>query len=364
MKIRLIVAMLLACLCSQLYAAEFSLFGDAKVVFDNDAKTTYFELGELDFTLYEDLSETSSVTADIIYAKSEHGYEIDVERLLITKKVHDLFSVTLGKFHKPVGFWLHNFHHASLSQDTITSPFFLENDETHEGVFPTHLIGLLFEGIGKAWSYQFGVVNSNGINTENSQVPDFTTSIETINGKDPSKEKTVIGRLTFGPRSWPVEFGLFAMQNDVVETGETNTLVEPGKAVFEQLVYGLDINLRTRYFYLFGEYIDMAFKDNADINQPPFVASVEDYNAQAFYAQLGVYLGDHLTAAVRYESLDFEENSTYFDIQGILPETRKILAFKYKFDDSNALRFEVNDAHRNEQEDVTYYSLQWFFYLL
>ena len=84
------------------------------------------------------------------------------------------------------------------------------------------------------------------------------------------------------------------MQNDVVETGETNTLVEPGKAVFEQLVYGLDINLRTRYFYLFGEYIDMAFKDNADINQPPLpnLSVISPIAHPSVFGKSGSYIFD------------------------------------------------------------------------
>jgi len=287
-----------------------------------------------------------------------------VERLSITKEVDNLLYFTFGKYYKPVGFWFHNFNHASLAQDTVSRPFYLENEDTHTGVYPTHLIGLLMGGDAESWSYQFSVSNSTGLDTTDIPGTNDTTTIELINGKDPSSDKTLVLRLTYGPQSWPVEFGFFAMQNDVVELGDTNTMVNHGDSLFDQSIYGFDFNLSINFFYMFAEYVNITTEDNPDLTSPPYIAQEDSYDASAYYAQIGFRIGPKFTTALRYEALDFPENSTYFDLQGILPENRIVLGLKYKFDDSNALRFEINKAEQENLEDETSFTLQWMFFLL
>ena len=115
---------------------------------------------------------------------------------------------------------------------------------------------------------------------------------------------------------------------------------------------------------MFAEYVNITTEDNPDLTSPPYIAQEESYDASAYYAQIGFRIGPKFTTALRYESLDFPENSTYFDLQGILPENRIVLGLKYKFDDSNALRFEINNAEQENLEDETSYTLQWMFFLL
>ena len=75
-------------------------------------------------------------------------------------------------------------------------------------------------------------------------------------------------------------------------------------------------------------------------------------------------MGERYTAALRYEALDFDDDSTYFDLQGIFSENRIVLGLKYKFDESNAIRFEINNARQKDKDDETTYTLQWMFFLL
>jgi len=358
-----IIALLLMLVCGKVFAVEFSFFGDAKVTHDNE-DTASFGLGELNFIFSGDLSESTSTIADIMYTNGEQGYEIIVERLAITKEVNPLLYFTFGKYYKPVGFWLHNFNHASLAQDTVSRPFYLENSQTHTGVYPTHLIGLLTGGDTDNWSYQFSISNSTGIDTANIPGSNDTASIELINGKDPGKGKTFVLRLTYNPQSGPFEFGFFAMKNSVVELGNSNTLIKRGDSMFDQNIFGVDFNLSINFFYMFAEYVSINTTDNPDMTSLPYFAQDNPYKASAYYAQMGFRMGEKFTTALRYEALDFADYSTYFDLQGIVPENRTVLGLKYKFDESNAIRFEINNAEQKNKDAEMTFTLQWMFFLL
>jgi len=363
MKNNRIIAVLLMLVCGKVFAVEFSFFGDAKVIHDSD-NTASFELGELNFIFSGDLSETTSTIADVMFTNGVQGYDIVVERLAITKEVSPLLYFTFGKYYKPVGFWLHNFNHASLAQDTVSRPFYLENPKTHSGIYPTHLIGLLMGGDATNWSYQLSVSNSTGIDTTSIPGSNDTETIELINGKDPGDDKTLVLRLTYNPLSSPLEFGFFAMKNSVVELGDTNTLVKRGENMFDQNIIGVDFNFSVNYFYMFAEYVNINTEDNPDMTSLPYVAQENPYNASAYYAQMGLRMGEKFTTALRYEALDFADNSTYFDLQGIVPENRTVLGLKYKFDESNAIRFEVNNATQKDKDAAMSFTLQWMFFLL
>jgi hypothetical protein len=167
----------------------------------------------------------------------------------------------------------------------------------------------------------------------------------------------------------PLELGIFGMLNDIVEIGEDPdlTMVEAGEKLFEQQVLGVDANFYTNKFYMFGEFYRMEFKDNQDVNAsivnyyPP---QQEPYKSIAYYMQMGYRFTDKFTLAARYESLDFDEGSTFFDIQGIAPEKRNLLIFNYRVEESNVFRLEIRQEDRDKQDSETIYELQWFFYLL
>jgi hypothetical protein len=62
--------------------------------------------------------------------------------------------------------------------------------------------------------------------------------------------------------------------------------------------------------------------------------------------------------------LDFDSGSTFFDIQGIVPEKRNLVTLNYRIEESNVLRLEARQENRENQDSEMIYGLQWFFYLL
>ena len=345
-------------------AVEFSLYGD--VQYQSSEHEDTFALGPLHIIADQEISETASVTMDLVFEEHEGEFEPHLERFYLTKSFTENFNFTAGRFQKTLGFWRHNFHHGSLSQDTITRPFFLESEEIEEGVFPAHLIGLLFGYESLKTTLQIALSNSSGMNTEVITSPEDTTKMESLNTKDPSSDKSFVTRATYRIVR-PLELGVFFMLNDIVETGEDPdiTMVEYGEKLMEQQVIGFDANYFSKTFYAFGEFYQLTFDDNQDVNPSSnYQPRSESYKAIAYYLQLGYRFTNKFSLAARRESLDFDEGSTFFDMQGIVPETRNVFALNYRIEESNVFRFEVRQENREEQDSETIYGLQWFFYLL
>jgi hypothetical protein len=346
-------------------AVEFSLYGD--VQYQSSELEDTFVLGPFHIIADQEISDTTLITLDLAFEEHEHAFETHLERFYLKKSFSDHFNFTVGRFQKTLGLWRHNFHHGSLSQDTITRPFFLESEEIEEGIFPAHLIGLLFGYESQKTTFQLAASNSSGMDTETVVNPDDTAYMESLNTSDPSSGKTLVTRFTYRIVE-PLELGFFAMRNDVVEIGEDHdfTMVEHGETLFEQQVLGFDASWFIKKFYAFGEFYQLTIDDNQETNPAfPYSPNSDSYKAIAYYLQLGYRITNKFTLALRRESLDFDSgSSTFFDIQGIVPETRNVLALNYHIEESNVLRFEARQEERENQDTETFYGLQWFFYLL
>ena len=359
------VLVLLISLSQTVLAVEFSMHGDVKYRSSEHEDT--FILGPLHIIADQEISNTAFITMDLTFEEHEGEFETHLERFFIGKTFAENFNVTAGRFQKTLGFWRQNFHHGSMSQDAITRPFFLESEEIEEGVFPAHLIGLLLGYESENATFQLAASNSAGMNTEFISEPEDTTEMVSLNTHDPSSDKTLVARATY--RMGSLEMGIFGMLNDIVEIGEDPelTMVEPGEKLFEQQVLGVDANFFAKKFYMFGEFYSIEFKDNQDVNASIvnyYSPQAEPYKSVAYYLQMGYRFTNKFTLAARYESLNFDEGSTFFDIQGIVPETRNLVIFNYHIEESNMLRFEIRKENREDEDSETIYELQWFFYLL
>lgn len=362
-KYFLFLPVLIAIASSESWAAEFSLFGD--VQYQSRPEENGFILGPLDLIVDQALSDTTSVVSDLLFEDHDGAFEYHLDRLFLNKALGKHYSFTAGRFQKPLGFWSHNFHHGSIAQDTVSRPFFLESDEYEDGIFPVHLVGALLGYESAKSTFQLAVANNTGMNTQGIAGPEDTTSIHTINLNDPGSGKALVTRLTFRPTSGPLELGLISMLNHIVETGEDSsaTIVNRGDTLFDQQVYGFDASYFSKRFYSFGEIYKLIIKDNQSIDAAGYTPNSGSYSATAYYIQVGYRITDTVTVAARHESLDFDDGA-YFAIQGIAPETRNLIALKYRIEESNAFRVEIRQQHRQDHDSETVYAVQWFFYLL
>lgn len=342
-------------------ALEFSLFGDTSYTYSDSTQS--FAIGSFNLIADQHVSDTTSITTDLIFETGGHGIEIELERFKITKET-ELTDITLGRFHKTLGFWNHNFNHGSLSQDTASRPFFLELDHSHEGIFPAHLVGLLLGKEYKGSSWQFAYANNAGMNTDetNTTDPEPEAAMKSLNSGDTSKFKSYAFRGTY-QLTTGFEVGLFLLANNIIETGDAANLgVEHGDILFTQEVVGLDASFKTPNYYAFGEYYHIIIEDNPAITGISFNNS--SYTADAYYIQLGYRYSEKIRLALRYESLDFDSNATLLALHHLEPETRVVAALNYRMEESNSLRLEINQIDQQGHDPETTVTLQWFFYLL
>lgn len=362
---RILFVVLLLTGITPVHAFEFSMFADATLNSGNDEQNN-FAIGQIELLAEQNLSDKTYAIVDVMVEAKSHETQTDIERLSINRMVGDHFEFGVGRYIRPLGFWNHNFSHGSLSQHTVSRPFLLDIEEDHKGFLPSHLIGFLMRGETQSWTFQFAAANTDGVNSTNPAIGPDAAEIFPLNSDVPNDKVTLLFRTTYLATD-NLEFGLTLGSHNYSETSTTG-LVGEGEVLFEQAYAAMDFNINAGPVYLFGEYYFLQYDDNPNIASsgatPPVQANPDTYDATAYYVQLGVRATDKLTFVTRYESLDFDDNATIFQIQNIVPQNQTIIGFNYALEQSNAIRFEVKDVEPETGETDTIYSLQWFFYLL
>lgn len=371
-KVVAICAVLSLFAATPVSALEFSLFGDVSLIGPRDEAGTSFQLGEVDLMADQEVGDNSRAMVEVVFEDAGHGFAIDVERFFVSYTVDDPLQVAAGRFHTPLGFWNYNFHHGLLVQDTITRPFFIEFEDAHEGVFATHMVGMLAWG-ELPWSsvlldYKFGISNSPSIDTTDSD-HHGAHELEVNNDQDLSDSKSVVLRLGVISEEETWGLGLSGMYNHIVESGEADPdpaavqpLLEHGEVLFDQTIVGVDLQYRKDLYYLYGEYFQISITDSQHINSPPLVARDQPYTGTAWYVQLGYRLRDKYNLALRREVLDFDDKGTYFKLLKVSSQSRTVAALRYDLEESSGLRLqysEVTDTLSGESN--SHWALQWFF---
>ena len=95
------------------HAFEFNLFGDA--LYRSGNHESSFILGAINLNAEQDISDTAYVSIELLFENTHHGFEIDLERFSVANALGENHEIKMGRFVDPLGFWNHNFHHASLS---------------------------------------------------------------------------------------------------------------------------------------------------------------------------------------------------------------------------------------------------------
>ena len=183
-------------------AVDFNLFGDTQLVKrDNDVS---FDLGAMDLTVEQNVSDASVVTADFLFEPGEHGYETEIERFKISRQLNPTWNLSMGRMVSGQGFWQQTFHHGSLSQDTITPPFFLENLVRHDGLITAHATGLALEGKWGSFAMFMSISNPGAIATNGIPEAHHGFELMDLDHGAPKNKFTSLLRLTYSP-TWKSE---------------------------------------------------------------------------------------------------------------------------------------------------------------
>lgn len=363
---QIIVALILLLASNVCVAFEFSSYGSVTYASNDNDTQNNFSLSQIELIAQRDLSERTYAIIDILFEFEESEVNPEVERLSINRAISDTFEVGLGRFMQPLGFWNHNFSHGALSQDTISRPFLI-NIEHHERAFlPSHLIGVLLRGETNQWTFNLGAGNSDGINSAAVKATTGPSTVNPINSNPPNNELTIIFHSTYAISDM-IEVGLTLGKHNISEVSDgTSGFVDNGEVLFEEQYAAFDFSFNASAFYLFGEYYQIQIDDNQNFDggASGITANPDTYDATAYYIQGGYRLTPNLRFAARYESLDYDDNATLFQVQRINSRTESTLAVSYLLEESNILRFEAKKEEPDGSKSQTTYALQWYFYLL
>jgi len=359
-------------------AVEFGLFGDSNIKKTNSNQQ--FNLGGLNLTAEQDVSDSSSVIAEILFEFASHGYEANVTRFAITKKLTPSTEIYAGKFVKGLGLWHQTFHHGSLALDTISLPYFVGGLNEHHSFVAAHIVGAGLSSHFGGFSYQLALGNHPGMNSADAD--SGRLRIDQLDRDSPANNFSTVLKLNYA-FNWKSEFSLFAHRRDVIElasalnTGVPISGVEQGEPLFKQEQVGVNFLYAGEKFTSFLEYYILTTTDNPSLKNTTLIPSLglegitakpEGYDATLYYFQMGWKFNDELSASIRHEALEFELGNTFFQMLGVEKLTQNVFGMNYRFDESNALRFEYKqidyDEQINSKTDETIYSFQWFFLLL
>jgi len=363
-KILIYLVLCLLLYGSNSFAFEFSAYGSISYISGDDHNHNNFAISQIELVAQRDLSDKTYAILDILFAADQDELTTEVERLSINRVFSKEFEIGFGRFMQPLGFWNHNFSHGALSQDTISRPYLINIEHHEKGFLPSHIIGGLFRGEGDDWTYAFGIGNTDGIDSSATAALSGPTTVSPLNSNPPNDELTMIFRGTYALMD-SMELGLMVGSHKYSEISEGNIgLVADGEVLFEEKYIAADFYINSESFYLFGEYYKIQIDDNQTLSGGGFTANNDTYNATAYYVQAGYRIQQNLRLAVRYESLDYDNNATLFQVQSIDSRTESIFAISYLPEASNIIRFEVKQENPEASKSETIYGLQWYFYLL
>lgn len=125
--------------------AEFNALGFADVNYisaDGDSPDG-FMIGQAVAHLSASLGGSLSAFGEFSATAKESGYTVEVERLIIKYEFSDMFKLSTGRYHTPIGYWNSAFHHGAWLQTSTSRP---EMVKFGSKILPIHFVGVLLEG--------------------------------------------------------------------------------------------------------------------------------------------------------------------------------------------------------------------------
>jgi hypothetical protein len=366
-------------------ALDIGVFGDMSLSHSNvSTSEPSFRLGSLDLYAAQYIDDNTRALFELQFQTFSGGdIEVEIQRFWVMREFSDALNVGAGRFHTPLGYWNRHFHHGILLQDTVTRPFILSFEGSPNAIVPTHLIGILAEGdLRGGLRYEAAIANSNMINSSRAN-----DRIAIPNRTDLSSDKSLFGRIHYGRFGAPFKPGVSVMRNDVLESAaaaanlcgeppaEGCRLVTRGEPLVRQMLYGVDVRYELGRFDILAEYYRI-------VNDArPGVGDGRRHDADAWFAQFGFRITDHLKASYRHEGLEFDSTAApvdpaapvlgnadpYFMHPRLIgkgrvgTEQRHVFALRYDFSEANALLMELNARDPQFGGSSTVVYLSWAF---
>jgi hypothetical protein len=138
---------------------NFMGFGDISYISRDGTDQDGFVIGQAVAHLAASLDESFGIFAEFSATGKDSEYTFEIERLIAKYEFSDLFKLSGGRYHTPIGYWNSSFHHGSWLQTTTSRP---EMIKFGSKILPIHFVGVLMEGtllqnkLGLSYSAGFG----------------------------------------------------------------------------------------------------------------------------------------------------------------------------------------------------------------
>lgn len=263
----------------------------------------------------------------------------ELQRLQVGGRWQDT-TFWLGRFHNPIGYWNTQFHHGGYLQTTASRPGIIVF-EGSDGPLPTHLSGLLVEGIqeiGRA-----GLYYTLGVGVG----PDLRKRLQPFDLLDPSGSYRpgATLRLAYQPTIYSVnEIGFSTSYTEI--PGHSSSLQK-----VKQVIAGVFGNWQLKSVRILSEMLYVHnWLDQA-------TGSTKDAFLNA-YGQVEWGLGKDWTLFSRLEGTWGSDNDRYLMRFPNFVEDRVLGGVRYQLFRNMALKLEVSQEHL-EDDRFGQVILQW-----
>ncbi len=124
-------------------AVRVSGFGDFNYSVTDSDRREGFRLGQMVGHVTADLDEGFTFFGEVSLTGGDTEYAFEVERARLRYDFTDLFKISAGRVHTPLGYWNETFHHGSWLQTSAMRPEMIAFGNRY---IPTHFVGVIAEG--------------------------------------------------------------------------------------------------------------------------------------------------------------------------------------------------------------------------
>lgn len=266
--------------------------------------------------------------------------EQEIERLQVGKRFRSGI-VWLGRFHNPIGYWNTQFHHGAYMQNSASRPAIVEYEDDG-GILPTHLTGLLIEGIqdreGHGLGYAFALAAG----------PELADNLEPLEVFDPgsgSSGLAVTLNVFHQPDVYaPTQFGLFANYTEI-PAGDR------GYDDIRQTIAGGYGNWESGPWRLIGAAFYIR-------NRLDRIIATDTSEFAFAYLQAERRLDDNWTIIGRVEAGSGDDEDAYLRLFPDFVEDKLLAGVRFDMWRRHAVTLEVSNIHAHEDR-FTELKLQW-----
>lgn len=296
-------------------------FGDISYVSRDGSNRDGFAIGQGVAHLTASLSESFMVFGEFSATARDSEYAFEIERLIVKYEFSDLYKVSAGRYHTPIGYWNSGFHHGAWLQTTIARP---EMVKFGSSIVPIHFVGILLEG---TWND-----NPLGLNYK----------LGFGNGRHQNIARAGDAGDINGDKAWMVQFGAKPHSLDDIELGigyYNDEVALPGGLAVEEGTLSAYVAKTHGSAEVLVEYLRSQHELTSD-------SSVQG-DVNAWYAQFAYRLPEGRSdwkPYLRLEHTDVDNNDPLLGAQG-LDYAAGILGVRWDFNPYAALKAE----YRNEE---------------